>query len=593
MIHISSKYIGNKKLTNTHLRVRQAFYVILASLAFTSCIAQAATTYTMKDIGINPTAINSTGQVLGSLYKVYDNGSLTDIHTMTGVALLNQGTDINTSGQVVGYGANTGSAFIRNSDGTFVNVGPSPDPNFRPAAALTINDVNDAGQVQVAGALSNLLTTCIQHSYLGSTTLGSTTSPEIIDIGHLGGDRTNVRDINASGVVVGQSSIKMPGFSCPLIPNYHAFIFSATAGIQDLHSPAMLGNDSIAYKINNTGLVAGNFANGTVPDLSGYYPSGYPIRHAVIWNLTSGTYRDVGNGSLDSSLLAINDSGVAVGFERTIINFPCISCGPTTSGQHAVLVDTNGTTLIDLNTLVPGLPAGWSIRTANDINNEGQIVALAYDTSGAGHGLLLTPTTSTTATAPPPPAPSGLAAAIISSSQINLSWIDNASNEISQILERCQELNCTNFVEITALAPGVTSFNDTALTASTQYSYRIKAQNTAGVSSYSNTVTATTLPPTDTVVPAAPSNLVGTATSTRRIILSWSDNSDNEQNFVVERCQGVGCTGFTAVAQVAANSVSFSNGSLSRNTSYSYRVKAINATGSSSYSNISSAKTFN
>jgi hypothetical protein len=578
------KIINIRMLGKSRKGVTQIVNAFVVGLAFTSGIAQAVTTYTMKDIGISPTAISSTGQVLGSNYMLYDNGILTSIRTMTAPALLTQGFDINALGQVVGYGTSTGSAFIRNPDGTYVNVGPSPDPNFRPGAALAINDSG-----QVAGQFTTLNTSlypCAVHSFLGSAT-----NPEIYDLGTLGGSRTNVADINGNGEVVGQSSILRLGSLCPLIPNYHAFVYSTAVGIQDLHSPAMLGDDSIAFKINNFRFVAGNFANGlTVPDLSGFYPNGYPIRHAVIWNLSAGTYRDLGNGTKDSSLMAINDSGIAVGFERTITNYPCNGCGPTTTSQNAVLVDTNGTSMLDLNSLVQGLPTGWSLLKAVDINKDGKIIALARDASGVSHGVMLTPSNITTPL--PPAAPNGLSSNVISESQINLKWIDVASNETNQILERCQGNGCTNFSSIATLAAGVTSFSDTGLAASTQYSYRIKAHGTTGDSGYSNTVSATTLPPAITPIPAAPSNLNATATSRSRIVLSWADNSSNEQSFVIERCKGVGCSTFAVVATVAANAVSFNNSSLTRSTSYSYRIRAINATGSSGYSNIDTAKTF-
>ena len=86
----------------------------------------------------------------------------------------------------------------------------------------------------------------------------------------------------------------------------------------------------------------------------------------------------------------------------------------------------------------------------------------------------------------------------------------------------------------------VTSYNNTGLTASTSYSYRVAATNGAGTSGYSNTASATT----QGTVPAAPSSLNASAVSASQINLTWSDNAANETGFVIERCQGAGCSNF-------------------------------------------------
>jgi hypothetical protein len=92
-------------------------------------------------------------------------------------------------------------------------------------------------------------------------------------------------------------------------------------------------------------------------------------------------------------------------------------------------------------------------------------------------------------------------------------------------------------------------------------------------------------------VPAAPSNLTATAVSISQINLSWTDNSNNETGFKIERCQGVSCTNFVEIATTAANATSFNNTGLARNTRYRYRVRAFNAVGNSGYSNIATART--
>jgi hypothetical protein len=92
-------------------------------------------------------------------------------------------------------------------------------------------------------------------------------------------------------------------------------------------------------------------------------------------------------------------------------------------------------------------------------------------------------------------------------------------------------------------------------------------------------------------LPAAPGNLTATSLSRSQIRLSWSDQSSNESGFTIERCTGASCSGFAVVGQVPAGTTTFVNSALSRRTTYRYRVRAVNAAGSSGYSNIASATT--
>lgn len=58
-------------------------------------------------------------------------------------------------------------------------------------------------------------------------------------------------------------------------------------------------------------------------------------------------------------------------------------------------------------------------------------------------------------------------------------------------VERCQSAGCSNFAQIAT--PTTTTYNDTGLTPSTSYSYRVRATDAAGnLSNYSGTMSATT-----------------------------------------------------------------------------------------------------
>src|SRR5207302_7016475 len=102
---------------------------------------------------------------------------------------------------------------------------------------------------------------------------------------------------------------------------------------------------------------------------------------------------------------------------------------------------------------------------------------------------------------------------------------------------------------------------------------------------YSNVANATT----SAALPAAPSNLTASAMSTSQINLAWSDNSNNETAFVIERSSNG--TTFTQIATVVADITSYSDTGLTIGSPYSYRVKASNTAGSSAFSTVANSST--
>ncbi len=90
-------------------------------------------------------------------------------------------------------------------------------------------------------------------------------------------------------------------------------------------------------------------------------------------------------------------------------------------------------------------------------------------------------------------------------------------------------------------------------------------------------------------LPAAPTNLAATAASGSRIDLAWTDMSDNETGFRIDRKSGTDA--FSQIATVGANVNIYSDTGLTPLTAYTYRVGAFNSAGVSGYSNEASATT--
>jgi hypothetical protein len=195
----------------------------------------------------------------------------------------------------------------------------------------------------------------------------------------------------------------------------------------------------------------------------------------------------------------------------------------------------------------------------------------------------------------PPPAaapedpPSGLTATAVSSSQVNLTWVDNSNDEDGFEIHRCQGDQCSNFVLVATVGSNADSYNNTGLSPNTQYRYEVRAYNSGGTSAFSDPAQATTqqalIPPT------APTGLTATTVLGAAISLTWTDNSTNESGFRIERCQGASCTNFGEIAQTGADTQTYQDATGVSGRWYRYRVRAVNAQGNfSAYSNIERAK---
>ena len=169
-----------------------------------------------------------------------------------------------------------------------------------------------------------------------------------------------------------------------------------------------------------------------------------------------------------------------------------------------------------------------------------------------------------------------------SSYVVNLNFIDNASNEFWVDIERCEGAGCTTFSKIgQTLGENSNGFRDSNVSRGTTYTYRARAVGFMGSSESSNTAQVTLSPANP---PAAPSNLTAIMNGAY-VILNWQDNSNNEMQFSVERCQGAGCTSFIGIGPSDANTPTFPDSNAAPGESYSYRVRAWNLDGYSAYSN--------
>jgi hypothetical protein len=78
----------------------------------------------------------------------------------------------------------------------------------------------------------------------------------------------------------------------------------------------------------------------------------------------------------------------------------------------------------------------------------------------------------------------------------------------------------------------------------------------------------------------------------KRVTLIWTDASNNEDGFAIERCSAKkDCNSFVEVARLGSNVTTYVDNTVSAATQYFYRLRAFNTGGTSNYTGVVSAKT--
>jgi chitodextrinase len=264
----------------------------------------------------------------------------------------------------------------------------------------------------------------------------------------------------------------------------------------------------------------------------------------------------------------------AVSTSRIDLNWSASTDNVAVAGYR---VFRNGALLITLGNVTTyqntGLTAGVTyIYTVRALDAAGNVSGLS---AAASATTLTTPDTTA------PTTPTNLTAGAVSTSQINLSWSASTDNDV--IAGYRVYRNGAFLIQLA----DVTTYQDTGLSASTTYSYNVDAIDAAGnVSGLSAAANATTLATPDTTAPSTPSGLTANAVSASQINLSWTASTDN-----------VAVTGYRitrngTLLTTLGNVTTYQDTGLAAATTYTYRVRALDAAGNvSSLSTAASATT--
>jgi len=177
----------------------------------------------------------------------------------------------------------------------------------------------------------------------------------------------------------------------------------------------------------------------------------------------------------------------------------------------------------------------------------------------------------------PPYAPSDLSIEILSTTSIKLTWKDNSLNESGFEIYRRESTG--SYSKLKTVAANAVSYEDNTLESSKIYFYKIRAVNKYGNSKYTSEVNSLGIGELN-----APSQLTGTPISTKKIKLTWKDNSTEETSFIIQR-KYAGDISFSLKATVGANITEYTDEGLFTGTTYVYRIAAKKDTSYSDWSN--------
>lgn len=361
----------------------------MACLAIGISTSRGQVMYSLEDLGVvknmdysMPAAVNNLGQVAGTAYKEdetcafhydYSKKSMEDMGGTNSRAF-----GINSAGMMVGDAFFTPAMEPRSHAAIFkggnfvVDLGVLKNQVFSRA-----NGINAMGQVVGYSGLTRDGTNSRAVMWSQSGT---------IDLGTLGGAYAQANAINDAGFITGTAQLPATAGPAPAEIT-HAFIYCQSClglGPQMRDLGVLGGNSSYGMAINNSNHVAGySTINATDNRV-----------HAFLYNGTK--MIDLGSlgakrwGSDFSTALGVNNFDQVVGYTYL----------PAATGMPVQQVgflwrpfaNGGGGQMINLNALLYGEGKNYLVFSATAINDNGQILASAYDLrSGALRAVLLTP----------------------------------------------------------------------------------------------------------------------------------------------------------------------------------------------------------
>ena len=316
----------------------------------------------------------------------------------------------------------------------------------------------------------------------------------------------------------------------------------------------------------------------SIYDCSGTFITNVPTTSYIVSALSSMT-------TYSYKIRAVNLCDSSIFTACQVTTTPC--CSATPAPPTGLTTTPVSCSSISLNWVASGTATSYSIYDCSGIFIT-NVSATSYTASGLSSSTTYsykiravnacdsstftscqsstTPTCMTT-----PAVPLGFTAVATTCSSISLSWMASAS-ATSYSIYNCSGVFITNI-------PGL-SYVVTALAPSTMYTYKVRAVNSFDSSAFTLCQSATT--PICPTTPGVPTGFTASPATCHSIFMSWSPSTAATSYSIYD------CTG-SFIANVSG--VSYSAIGLAPTTTYNYKIRAVNASDSSSFTTCQTATT--
>ena len=344
----------------------------------------------------------------------------------------------------------------------------------------------------------------------------------------------------------------------------------------------------------------------TVPTNNGFSITTYAVEKSTdgtnwspLTSINANTFQDTGLTNASTyyyKVTAVNQVGNSV-FSSPV----SIVAGDAPSQVTGLTATTTSNTSIDLAWTAPNANgyavSGYMIERSDDMGNtwstlvaDTQSLSVAYADTGLTTGVVYTykvsgintlgtgPASATAAThaGGVPDAPV-LTLTALPSNIIQLDWTTPADNGFGITTYQVEKSSDGGITWVALTSVNANTFQDTGLTTSTSYQYKVLATNAIGNSAFSGAVAM--------IAGDAPSQVTGltaTTTTNTSIDLAWTTpiaNGYAVTGYFIESSIDYGNTWTTVTADTQSTSTVYAHTGLTTGEFYTYKISAINALG--------------